>query len=232
MSNKIYTSAIVLSAGKGLRMGGSTPKQYMPLLGRPVLFYCLDAFEKSLVDEIIIVCGAGDEEYVRETIVNKYGFNKVKKIVSGGAERYDSVYSGLKACEATSSYVFIHDGARPLISPEMIEKLYIEVKEKKAVIAACPSKDTVKIADENGKVTDTPDRKRVWQVQTPQVFEYGLVRSAYEKMLGTDREGITDDAMVVERFSDVDVFLSDTGYGNIKITTAEDIPVAERLLLK
>ena len=229
---KEKTAAIVLSAGKGLRMGGSIPKQYMELAGKPVLYYCLRAFEESSVDEIIIVCGSGDEEYVREKIAAAYGIKKVTKIVCGGAERYDSVYNGLLACDPDTSYVSIHDGARPVLTCEMIEKLGTEVREKKAVIAACPSKDTVKIADENGKVVSTPDRKNVWQVQTPQVFDYKLIKSAYEKLAVSDKSGVTDDAMVVERFTDAAVYLCDTGYGNIKITTPEDIGAAEGLLGK
>ena len=230
--------AIVLSAGKGLRMGGDIPKQYMNLDGRPVIYYSLRAFEDSIADEVVLVCGEGDEEFVKNEIVEKYGFMKVKKIVTGGKERYDSVYNGISACEASSCgltdngkmYVFIHDGARPLLTPEMVAKLYEEVKLKKAVIAACHAKDTVKVADASGLVKETPDRRTLWQVQTPQVFEYALVKGAYEKMIAANDNTVTDDAMAVEKYSDAEVYLCDTGSGNIKITTAEDMVIAEALL--
>ncbi|MBR0132666.1 MAG: 2-C-methyl-D-erythritol 4-phosphate cytidylyltransferase [Lachnospiraceae bacterium] len=235
---KDHLVAIVLSAGKGLRMGGDIPKQYMDLNGKPVLYYSLRAFEDSMADEVVLVCGAGDEEYVKSEIVEKYGFEKVRKIVSGGKERYNSVYNGLEACEdlpeessyKEQTYVFIHDGARPLVTPEMISKLYEEVKAKKAVIAACHAKDTIKVADTSGLVKETPDRRTLWQVQTPQVFEYELIKNAYEKMIAANDNTVTDDAMAVEKYSDVEVYLCDTGSGNIKITTAEDMVIAEALL--
>ena len=257
-------TAIVLSAGKGLRMGGSTPKQYMELCGKPVLAYSLLAFENSIVDDIVIVCGKGDEDYVRKEIVEKYSVKKVSKIVAGGEERYNSVYNGLLACEPGETktrperrianpslplsvryrktvsrrktvaedeerYVFIHDGARPLITPEIIEQLYNEVKEKKAVVAACHVKDTIKVAAENGEVLSTPDRSTLWQVQTPQVFEFELIKASYEKLIASG-ENATDDAMVAEKHSGQKVFLCDTGYANIKITTPEDLVLAESLL--
>ena len=260
-------TAIVLSAGKGLRMGGTTPKQYMDLCGRPVLAYSLLAFENSLVDEIVVVCGKGDEDYVRKEILEKYYIKKAVKIVPGGKERYDSVYNGLLACESRATdtkterkiagpalplsvryrrtarsksvtkdeetgYVFIHDGARPLITPEMIEKLYNEVQVKKAVVAACPVKDTIKVAAENGEVLSTPDRSTLWQVQTPQVFEYGLIRTSYEKLIASGIKTATDDAMAAESFSGEKVYLINTGASNIKLTTPEDFAVAEALLSK
>ncbi|MBR6274030.1 MAG: 2-C-methyl-D-erythritol 4-phosphate cytidylyltransferase [Lachnospiraceae bacterium] len=235
---KDHLVAIVLSAGKGLRMGGDIPKQYMNLNGRPVIYYSLRAFEDSIADEVVLVCGEGDEEFVKHEIVEKYGFTKVRKIVPGGKERYNSVYNGLVAYEASAGglsdngqmYVFIHDGARPLLTPEMIAKLYEEVKLKKAVIAACHAKDTIKVADDSGLVKETPDRRTLWQVQTPQVFEYELIKNAYEKMIAANDSTVTDDAMVTEKYSDSKVYLCDTGSGNIKITTAEDLVIAGALL--
>ena len=238
LMEKEYLAAIVLSAGRGLRMGADIPKQYMDLDGRPVIYYSLKAFEESIVDEIVLVCGAGDEEYVKSEIIEKHGFTKVKKIVSGGKERFNSVYNGLEACEdlpeessgKAPSYVFIHDGARPLITPEMISKLYEEVKVKKAVIAACHAKDTVKVADASGLVKETPDRSSLWQVQTPQVFKYGLIKKAYEKLIAAGDESVTDDAMVAEKYGEDSVYLCDTGSENIKITTASDLVIASALL--
>ena len=145
-----YT-AIMLSAGKGSRMGSSVHKQYLLLCGRPVIYYTLKAFEESPVDEIVLVTGEGEEEYCRKEIVEKYKLHKVTKIVKGGKERYHSVFQGLSACEHTD-YVLIHDGARPFIGQEVIRHIMDEVQKKHACIAAVPVKDTIKKVDENGKV--------------------------------------------------------------------------------
>ena len=226
------TTAIVLSAGKGKRMNSDIPKQYMPLLNHPVIYYALKAFEDSVVDEIILVAGADDFDYLKREIIEEYSFKKVTKIVTGGAERYNSVNNGLLAADPNTDYVFIHDGARPLITPEMVSTLLKEVKEKKAVVAACPAKDTIKVVDANGKVVSTPDRKTLWQIQTPQVFEYALVKQAYAKAIAANDTTLTDDAMVVETYSDRNVYTINTGSGNLKITTPEDILMAEILLEK
>ena len=170
-------TAIVLAAGQGKRMKSKIQKQFLLLKGKPVLFYSISCFEKSSeIDDIIIVTGAESVEYVKREIVEPFGFQKVKAVVTGGKERYDSVYEGLKACQ-NCDYVFIHDGARPFVTEEMIER------GKKAVIAggACvlgvPSKDTVKITDEEGFVESTPKRARVWNIQTPQIFSYTEIYS-------------------------------------------------------
>ncbi len=225
-------TAIVLSAGRGTRMGSVVPKQYLNLKGKPILVYCLEAFEKSSVDEIVIVAGAEDVDFVKKDIVEKYGITKVKSIVPGGNYRFESVEAGINACTRETEYVFIHDGARPLISTEMIEKLKEEVKERKAVLASCKAKDTIKVTDENGKVCGTPERESLRQVQTPQVFEYTLIKKAYNKRRAADDKTVTDDAMTVERYTDASVYLVDTGDGNIKITTPFDMLVAEAVLGK
>ena len=199
--------AIVLSAGQGKRMGTSIQKQYIELCGKPIICYCLEAFEKSeIIDDVIMVAGAGQEDYVTEEIVNKYHFGKVRAVVSGGKERYDSVWNGLKAVrdgmageEAKEGYVYIHDGARPFVDEEIIKRAYTCVEENRACVAGMPSKDTVKIVDENQFAVTTPARKYVWNVQTPQVFETALITQAYEKLMQHDRENVTDDAMVVEQ---------------------------------
>lgn len=240
--------AIVLAGGKGSRMKSEVPKQYMQLNGRPVLYYSLDVFEKSSIDEIILVSGPSEIEYCRCEIVDKYGFDKVTKIVPGGQERYHSVFNGLRAVlskavcmsekiKTTAAYgseqtvVLIHDGARPCISQEMIDRCLAETAKYHACVAAVPIKDTVKIADEAGFAQVTPDRSRVWQIQTPQVFDYSLIASAYEKMMSDPNRGnITDDAMVVEHYTSVKVKLTMGSYDNIKITTPGDLILAEQLL--
>ena len=223
-------TAIVLAAGQGKRMKSKIQKQFLLLKGKPVLFYSISCFEKSSeIDDIIIVTGAESVEYVKREIVEPFGFQKVKAVVTGGKERYDSVYEGLKACQ-NCDYVFIHDGARPFVTEEMIER------GKKAVIAggACvlgvPSKDTVKITDEEGFVESTPKRARVWNIQTPQIFSYDLIRGAYESIRKKDMTGVTDDAMVVEQETGTKILLVEGSYQNIKITTPEDLAIAEAFL--
>ena len=225
MDKKKYT-AIILSAGTGSRMKSNMPKQYMELLGQPVIYYSIKAFEDSPVDEIVIVCSADYIEYFRHSIIEKYGFKKVKAIVQGGKERYNSVYEGLKAANGTD-YVLIHDGARPFVDEEIIKRAYTCVEENRACVAGMPSKDTVKIVDENQFAVTTPARKYVWNVQTPQVFETALITQAYEKLMQHDRENVTDDAMVVEQEMQIPVKLFEGSYCNIKITTPEDLETAK-----
>ena len=232
------TTAIVLSAGRGTRMNSDVAKQYLPLKGRPVLFYCMDIFQKSFIDEIILVCAEEDIEYCKDEIVDKYGFSKVSRIVSGGKERYNSVYNGLCAISDISekdsgeSYVFIHDGARPFVDIDMLERVLDEVKVHKACITGVPVKDTIKVSDTDGFVCDTPNRASLYQVQTPQVFEYKLIKDAYKEVLDKEKElrekgvSITDDAMIVEAVSDAKVKIVEGSYRNIKITTPEDMIVA------
>ena len=145
MDKKKYT-AIILSAGTGSRMKSNMPKQYMELLGQPVIYYSIKAFEDSPVDEIVIVCSADYIEYFRHSIIEKYGFKKVKAIVQGGKERYNSVYEGLKAANGTD-YVLIHDGARPLVDNEIIVRSMHTVEKEKACVAGMPVKDTIKVSD-------------------------------------------------------------------------------------
>lgn len=224
-------AAIVLSAGKGSRMNSQVHKQYMELAGKPVIYYALQAFSESTVDEIVLVVGAGEAKFCQKEIVEKYHFTKVTHIVEGGKERYHSVYEGLKAC-TDADYVMIHDGARPFVSQELIASAMEDVKKYGANIAAVPVKDTIKQVDETGMVVDTPRRDRLWSVQTPQSFSRELIWSAYECMLQQDNLAITDDAMVVEQYggSNVHVILGD--YCNIKITTPEDLLVAEAFVKK
>ena len=169
-----------------------------------------------------------------EEIVNKYHFGKVRAVVSGGKERYDSVWNGLKAVrdgmageEAKEGYVYIHDGARPFVDEEIIKRAYTCVEENRACVAGMPSKDTVKIVDENQFAVTTPARKYVWNVQTPQVFETALITQAYEKLMQHDRENVTDDAMVVEQEMQIPVKLFEGSYCNIKSTTPEDLETAK-----
>lgn len=226
--------AIVLSAGKGKRMGSSVSKQYLPIGGKPVIYYSLKAFEDCpFIDEIILVTGKEDIAYCRHEIVEKYDFAKVTAVIEGGAERYFSVYQGLCAIDACD-YVYIHDGARPFLSQEILMRVHDGVTVHQACVVGMPVKDTIKISDEEGFAESTPDRSKIWQVQTPQVFSFPLVKNAYEKLkkeLEVNQElSITDDAMVVERYTDQKVKLIEGAYTNIKITTPEDLKLAESFL--
>ena len=241
--NKI--TAIVLAAGSGSRMKSKTKKQFMEIKGKPVIWYSLFEFEKSRVDEIILVTGKEDIDYCKKEIVEKYNLKKIKNVVAGGSERYESVYNGLK--EVTGNIVLIHDGARPLINNEIIERsiegtiksdacvVGVPVKDtikSDACVVGVPVKDTIKRANKEGYIIDTPNRSELWITQTPQSFKTDLVKMAYKKMKeelekGNTTLNITDDAMVVEEFTTNQVRFVQGDYKNIKVTTPEDIDIAE-----
>lgn len=222
-------TAIVLAAGSGKRMNSKIHKQYLMLSGKPVLYYALKAFEKSAVTDIVLVTGHGEIEYCRRELVEKYAFAKVTAIVEGGKERYHSVYEGLKAAEG-ADYVLIHDGARPFVDAGLVKRMIDAVKECEACVAAVPVKDTIKIADRDGFVKETPDRSFLWQIQTPQAFSYPLILTAYEKLLVRGEVSVTDDSMVLEQMTEHKVKLVQGNYQNLKITTPEDLVAAEAYL--
>lgn len=227
---KICCTAIVLAAGKGKRMGAKIQKQYLMLKGKPVLYYSLKAFQDSpLIDEIYLVVGAGEEAFCKSEVINKYGIAKVKKIIAGGKERYHSVWNGLQEVGG-EGYTFIHDGARPLVDGTIIERALSEVKRYKACVVGMPVKDTIKISDKDGMAKRTPDRRNLWMVQTPQVFDNQLIKKAYSLQMGEPYINVTDDAMVVERMLKYPVKLVLGSYENIKITTPEDLEIAEVFL--
>lgn len=230
-------SAIVLAGGKGSRMNSDIQKQYLLLCGKPVLYYALQAFQCSSVDEIILVVGNGriknisEEEYCKKELIDNCHFNKVKHVVIGDRERYDSVMNGLKAIQNKVDYVLIHDGARPCITVELIEKCIQDVIKYNACVAAVPVKDTIKMVDSKGYAVSTPDRNTLWQIQTPQCFEYNLIQKAYHDMIiDKEKSNITDDAMVVEQYSGNKVKMTRSSYKNIKITTPEDLQIAKAFL--
>ena len=248
--------AIVLAAGQGKRMQSDVAKQFLPLGGKPLICYSLDVFEKSdLIDEIILVTSADAIDYCRSEIVYKYGYLKVSAVIEGGKERYHSVLEGLHAANhytmhsaevqemnldteelGKPDYALIHDGARPFVTEEIIERNLEALKTEKACVTGMPSKDTVKISGEEGYVADTPNRSTVWSIQTPQSFDFSVIYDAYRALSRTESEvlaagiQITDDAMVVEHFGKVPVKLVEGSYENIKITTPEDLDIAEILL--
>lgn len=229
--NKGKVGAVVLAGGRGSRMQSQIQKQYMTLGGRPLICYALMAFENSCVDEIVLVTGAGEEAYVRQEILSSMDLKKPVTVTAGGKERYHSVYEGLKVLK-DCSYVLIHDGARPLVTEEIIERAVAGAREFSACVAAMPVKDTIRIVDEDGFAAGTPERSSLWQVQTPQAFSYKLVREAYDRLMEAEalQKGITDDAMVVERCGGMRVKMIYGSYENLKVTTPEDLILAEALL--
>lgn len=238
--NNNHCTAVLLSAGRGSRMHSEIPKQYLPLAGKPVLWYSLNTIEQSnIIDDCVLVCGADDIEYVKKEIVSAYNFRKVCAVLPGGAERYASVANALHYLAGgrnTDGFIFIHDGARPFLTETILRGTYEAVRRFHACVAAVPSKDTVKIADADGFVAQTPDRRCVWNIQTPQVFDAALIENAYarltERLPELQQKGIavTDDAGVVELMTDCRVKLVEASYTNLKITTPEDLRTAESVL--
>lgn len=229
MSKRI--GAIILSGGKGSRMGSDVHKQYMLLAGRPLITYALDAFEISPVDDVVLVTGKEELADVRSRIVDAYGYKKVSDVVSGGSERYHSVYAGLKALNGCD-YVLIHDGARPLVTTDIISRAIDGAISYQSCVAAMPVKDTIKISDDEQNGIETPDRSRLWQIQTPQAFSYELITAAYEWLMNhkEHQSGVTDDAMVLDKYCGKVVKLIEGSYRNLKVTTPEDLLIAEAFL--
>ena len=238
MSKAERAAAIVLAAGSGKRMGSEKPKQFLDLCGQPALYWTLLSFEKSSVDAVVVVVSSAEAgDYVRDGIVVKNGFNKIVSIVSGGAERYDSVWKGLCAIEdgafQGAEYVLIHDGARCLVTPEIIDRTISDTKRFGSGVASMPVKDTIKRADEKGFSAETIDRSTLRQMQTPQTFFYREIYEAYAELMKTEpRPKVTDDAEVLERMKGRKAYLSEGSYENLKLTTPEDLILAEALLKK
>lgn len=221
MNEKVV--AILPAAGQGSRMGAGKNKLQLALLGRPVLAYTLEAFESCpLVDEVILVANEKDIFSYRE-LVKAEGFQKVKAILRGGETRAQSVHIGVSAAE-DASIVVIHDGARPLVTPEILEKTIEGSRETGAAIAAVPVIDTIKRA-EGDVICETPRRNALWQAQTPQVFRREILLSALENA----SDAVTDDASAVE-MAGVRVRLVEANRENIKLTTPFDLFVAEAVL--
>jgi len=226
--------AIIPAAGVGKRMGEGIPKPFLQIGGRPIVAHTLDVFERcDSVDEVILVVGMGDLQVCAEEIVDRYGFAKVRKIISGGKERQDSVWEGLKTVEGDTEIVVIHDGVRPFVDPKHLSESIERCQECGAVIAAVPVKDTIKEAEEGADthhplVIGTLDRKRLWAIQTPQTFAFDLILQAYQRAMEAHITA-TDDAALVERLGHP-VRILRGSYRNIKITTSEDLALGEMIL--
>lgn len=222
-------SAIVLAGGRGKRMGSIQSKQYINLNGKPILYYTLKQFIKNeFIDKIVLVVPEDENNYCKKEVLEKYQL-KVDKIVFGGSERQDSVYNALIELKG-SNVVLIHDGARPFVSQRIINDAIKYAKVYKATAPGVMPKDTIKIKDENNFSISTLDRSRTVAIQTPQAFDFNLIYECHTKI---KESGIlvTDDTMVAEFFGNK-VYIYDGEYTNIKITTPEDLILAEYLVKK
>lgn len=222
-------SAIILAGGKGKRMRSAISKQFIDIKGKPIIYYTLKKFsENKKIDNIIVVLPEDEVKYFKENILKKYEL-RINKIVIGGKERQDSVYNALKSLKNSSTDILlIHDGARPFISERIINE---GIKFAEIYGAAAPGvmpKDTIKVKNEKNFSVDTPNRANLVSIQTPQVFKFDEILECHEK-IRYNGEKVTDDTMVVEKYG-YSVYLYDGEYTNIKVTTPEDLILAERLI--
>ncbi len=223
--NKVV-SAVIVSAGNSTRMGGIN-KQFLEIDGVPVIAHSISAFQKSeYVDEIVIVTRESDIEEI-QNLVNKYNFTKVNAIVCGGETRQLSVYNGVIKTSDNSAIVAIHDGARPLVSDKVITETIKMASEYGAAATGVKVKDTVKVVDCNDNIIETPDRTYMRFIQTPQVFKKSLYLDAVKTV--ENSKNFTDDCKLLEAYGETVKFV-DGDYENIKITTPEDVELAENYL--
>ncbi len=223
--------AIVLAAGSGKRMNSHIAKQFIKIRDKEVLYYSLYTLNNNEnISTIVLVARDEDIKYCQKNIVDEYNLHKVGKIISGGKERYDSVYNGLAALKGSTDkddIVLIHDGARPFLQDEMINTSIRGALEYGACTVAVPVKDTIKLVDDKMLGIETPDRKSLYQIQTPQSFRLSLLSDAYEEMKKCPNHNITDDTMLMEQYRGIKSKIVPGEYTNIKITTPEDIEIAE-----
>ncbi|HUH66657.1 MAG TPA: 2-C-methyl-D-erythritol 4-phosphate cytidylyltransferase [Syntrophales bacterium] len=225
------TVAIIPAAGSSKRMQNDMAKQYLLLNDIPVLAHTLGVFQRAKgIDEIFLIVPETDIEFVRKDIVFKCGASKVSAVLAGGQERQDSVRSGINALQSHHRVVVIHDGVRPFISEELVHRAIHDASRFRAVTVGVPVKDTVKTVDGEGLIMETLDRGRLWLTQTPQAFERTVIQKAYEAAYRDNFYG-TDDASLVERIG-IKVLMIRGSYDNIKITTKDDLALAEVLVKK
>lgn len=225
---QVKNAAVIVAAGSGTRMGTEIPKQFLSVIGKPVISYTLEKFNNNInIDEIVIVT---KEEYISycQNLVKEMEFNKVTSIVTGGATRQQSVYNGITAVGDDVDNVFIHDGARPLISDSVITKCAVSLKTNTACAVGVPMKDTIKYSDSGKFIDRTVDRSRLWQIQTPQCFNKALAVK-YHKQAATEGFEATDDCMLFEHYGEK-IALVEGEYENIKITSPQDIFVMEGIV--
>lgn len=229
MSGVCKASAVIVAAGKGSRMKTDINKQYLLLDNKPVLAHTIEAFERSeLISEIIVVINKDDRELFAGSVIKPYNFSKITSVVVGGADRQASVYNGLCYVKASSDIVVVHDGARPLVTEDIIHRTIDAALVYGAACAGVPVKDTIKKVGKDFTVEYTPDRSELWAIQTPQAFRREILVSAHQNAACDGFRG-TDDSVLAERLG-YRVRMVMGSYTNIKITTAEDLVLAEAIL--
>ena len=221
-------TAIVLAAGRSTRMGGGLNKQFIELLGKPIIWYSLTAFELCGAVDAVILVRRPDYAQEAEQVVREFGFHKVAAVTDGGVERQNSVWNGLEKCDPATEIVAVHDGARPLVTSALITATIISARSFGTGIAATKVVDTIKEANDDKTVVRTVDRTRLWAVQTPQTVRCALLKEAYSKIF-EEKTVVTDEAAAVESLGQK-VHLVETSFLNLKITTASDLAIAEALL--
>lgn len=223
-------TAVFPAAGQGRRMNVGINKVFLDLVGKPILVHTLQRFSRSKnIDYLVVVVAAEEVSFIRRLLKAIPGL-KPYQVVAGGSERQYSIANGLRVVPEKSDIVLVHDAARPLISVETIDRVVEGAREIGGAIAAVPEKNTVKVVGEDGIVRETPPRKTLWEVQTPQGFRKDILLEAYRKAEEEDFLG-TDDASLVERLG-VPVKVVESDYCNIKVTTPEDMLIAEAFLQK
>jgi len=225
MYNQQKVGAIIVAAGRGERMGG-VDKMFAPIAGQPVLARVIDTFQQcKSVDQIVLVVSRENLESSQH-LVAEHSWSKVYEVCFGGERRQDSVVAGLKQLDHCD-WVVIHDGARPLVTVELIDRGLEAARETGAAVAGVPVTDTIKVASDAGVILKTPPRQNLWAVQTPQVFRFDIITKAYQQA----KAEVTDDATLVERLN-YKVKLYMGAYDNIKVTTPDDLVLAEALWQK
>ncbi len=222
-------AAIVLAAGRGARLGGNIPKQFLKLGGIPLLVHSLQIFQfTQVVTEVILVVPEDDCDHCRKTILPSFGIDKVTQVVAGGARRQDSVCNGIKAVAPGVDVIVVHDAARPFVTTEMVNQAVEMAQFHGASVVAVPMRDTVKRVREGGLVDSTLDRSELWLAQTPQAFQTALLVEAHRQGEQEDIEA-TDDAVLIEQMG-YEVVVVNGSYNNIKITRPEDLILGEAML--
>ncbi len=223
-----YTVALVPAAGRGVRMGGDMPKQYLVVGGVPLIVHSLRTLQSApVVDDIVVAVPEADREYCRREIVGRFGLTKVRHVVAGGAQRQDSVQAALAAAEARAEIVVVHDAVRPFLTVEMIVRVCEAAARHGGAIIAIPARDTLKEVGEDGRIERTVDRTRLWQAQTPQAFRLDILQRAHEKARA-DRYVGTDEADLVQRLGEPVVVVEGSG-DNIKVTKPEDLVIGDAI---
>jgi len=223
--------AVIVAGGNSVRFGGDLPKQFKEICGRPMLAWTVEKFQKAdSIDNIIIVAPEDSLVYVSENIIDPYDFDKVTKIVAGGKTRQESVYNGLQALPISTEFVAIHDGARPLVKTEDINRVIDVAERDNSAILAIPVADTLKRVVDTYIIT-TVNREQLFCAQTPQVFQYDLIIEAHKDLAKNADNSLTDDAQLIESRGFKVKIVEPTGL-NLKITNQQDMEIAEAILGK